>query len=317
MEVAEAIFGTTLVRGISSLIKTIDAGVGREARCPSGTKFRFFGVRGGPQGCYEETPCDASRNEYPVDSIDGGYTCKYDRGVRVPDYNKKDKCPKYSHDDGLSCWNSMRPRRGLVDHGIRKCKESDDAKDRVAHDNAHRKKHPNGEECKYPPFQHKVCKPLPARTGGRPAGKCFEGPTNNSRLMYERAYGETIAKADDGTTMPSPKTPHCERWRDGWEFWYPPCTHDYPVDVGANICGKGPLDLGITANIFDRSNCGQDEKMDGGLCYPDPHPGFECFLTYCSSGDRIGDFKGPPTECDDEWELRDNGFGQKRCYPSN
>ena len=162
------------------------------------------------------------------------------------------------------------------------------------------------------PFQHKGVQALPARYGraSRRASVLKDLPTTVGSCTAR--LRKTIAKADDGTTDVCLKTPHCERWRDGWEFWYPPCTHDYPVDVGANICGKGPLDLGITANIFDRSNCGQDEKMDGGLCYPDPHPGFECFLTYCSSGDRIGT-SGPPTECDDEWELRDNGFGQKRC----
>ena len=83
-----------------------------------------------------------------------------------------------------------------------------------------------------------------------------------------------------------------------------------PVDVGANICGKAPLDIGISANVFDRARCHDDRVPQGGLCYKKAKPGFACGFSYCTSRGRIGKRVGRPDVCDDGWVIKGG-----RCKP--
>lgn len=330
-EFAESIFGETIVKGVSQLIDLFEGSIGREPKCREGTKFRIFGVKGKAPGCYEDNPCPDGT--YAIESLDGDYTCKYDRGIgTLPPADKKEPCPAFATDTGTDCWNSGGRGLGysITANEIGKffagggrsaydeCKDSSDAKNRVDYDNELRKKDPFGKECKYvpnndglTPGHQKICLPYRPGTGGR-GKKCWTKPHDDDRVMYRRPYAELKEPvlADDGKTKVCLKEYHCEKWRYGWEFFYPPCPMTMPVDVGANICGKAPLDIGISANVFDRARCHDDREPQGGLCYKKAKPGFTCGMTYCTSRGRIGKRVGRPDVCDDGWVIKGG-----RCKP--
>ena len=321
-EVAEMIFGKTITRGFVKVVKFYENNFGVQPKCKEGTKYRVFGVNGNRPGCYEEDPCPDGT--YPIESLNGQYTCKYDRGVgTLPPPSLKEPCPPFTTDTGTDCWDSGGRGGGFSEvvgffegkNHYEKCKNHSDSRNVVDYDNSLRKANPNGEECKYIPHNpegliatghNKKCTPYRPGTGGRPKGKCFKEPHDQDRIMFMRAYEELEEPvlADDGKTLVCLKAYHCERWRKWFGHTvYPPCPSTLPVDIGANICGKEPGKIGISANVFDRAKCHDDKEKFLGLCYSKPKPGFSCNLTYCSSGDRIGKYVGPPDVCEEGFKL--------------